>query len=262
MGLDISLSGSAEAVVADLDRQGFAVVENAISRDAAAAIRQALWDAVERLERRGVSTHTAIIDRNAANVRVYDLPDHDPVFLDLLTDPAVLEMVRPALAGDVLISNFTANIARPGALSMRIHSDMALVIPEPWRERWALNVIWCLDDIHDANGATRYLPESHHLTTTAELPADAEARTVAFAAPAGSAIVMDGRLWHTSGCNVTADEDRAMLFAYYTRSFIRPQANWYEVLRPEVIASFNEEQRRLFGFGPLANVSGSGLVLL
>lgn len=260
--MDFETIPDAAAIVADLDRQGFAVVENVLARDAAAAVRRTLWDTAEALERRGVSTHTAIIDRNAANVRVYDLPDHDPAFVDLLTDPAVLGPVNAALAGDVLISNFTANIARPGALSMRIHSDMALVIPAPWHERWALNVIWCLDDVHDANGATRYLPGSHRFTSQAEVPADAEARTLAFAAPAGAMIVMDGRLWHTSGCNVTADEDRAMLFAYYTRSFIRPQANWYEVLRPEVIAGLSDEQRRLFGFGALANVSGSGLVLL
>ena len=81
-------------------------------------------------------------------------------------------------------------------------------------------------------------------------------------AESGAAIVMDGRLWHTSGRNVTRDSDRALLFAYYSRAFIRPQANWHEVLRREVISGLSERQRQLFGFGPLANAYGAALVRL
>lgn len=262
MKLEVALPVGHDAVVRELDEQGFSIVENAIPREAAAAVKQMLWNVVAELQRRGVATHTPIIDRTADNVRVYDLPDHHPVFLELLAEPQVLATVGQALSGDFLASNFTANIARPGAMPMKLHSDMALVIPGPWHERWALNVIWCLDDIHEANGATRYLPGSHRIAEMAAVPADAEAKTVPFTARAGSAIVMDGRLWHTSGRNVTEDSDRALLFAYYSRAFIRPQANWHEVLRPEVINGLSEAQRQLFGFGPLANAYGASLVVL
>jgi ectoine hydroxylase-related dioxygenase (phytanoyl-CoA dioxygenase family) len=145
---------------------------------------------------------------------------------------------------------------------MKIHSDMALVIPAPWRERWTLNMIWCLDDICEANGATRYLPGSHHIREPADLPADAEVAMRAFEAPAGSVIVLDGRTWHSSGDNVTAASDRALLFAYFGRAFIRPQVCWHEVLRAETIATLSPAQRRLFGFGELANTHGVELVAL
>ena len=56
-------------------------------------------------------------------------------------------------------------------------------------------------------------------------------------------------------------EDRALLFAYYTRQFIRQQVNWYEALSPAVIAGMDDHQRRLFGFGKLANYHGAHLVL-
>jgi ectoine hydroxylase-related dioxygenase (phytanoyl-CoA dioxygenase family) len=145
---------------------------------------------------------------------------------------------------------------------MKMHSDMALVIPPPWRECWAMNVIWCLDDIREENGATRYLPGSHRFTEMSDVPADAERRMKSFEAGAGSIIVVDGRLWHSSGANRTRNEDRALLFAYYTRPFIRQQVNWHEVLSPAVIASLDEGRRTLFGFGALANHSGAHHVLL
>ena len=38
-------------------------------------------------------------------------------------------------------------------------------------------------------------------------------------------ILMDGRLWHTSGENTRTDRERALLFAFYARSFLRHQNN-------------------------------------
>ena len=54
-----------------------------------------------------------------------------------------------------------------------------------------------------------------------------------FEAAAGSVILMDGRLWHTSGENTTADRERALLFAFYARSFLRHQNNWNRSLSGE-----------------------------
>jgi ectoine hydroxylase-related dioxygenase (phytanoyl-CoA dioxygenase family) len=237
-----------------LAEQGFCIVENVLSRDEAAAIRERLWAIARAIEQAGGTTHTEILDPNAQNVRLYDLPNHDPIFVELLRDPTALPIVHTLLGQDVMVSNFTANIARPGSGSMRLHSDQALVILPPWLQPWAINIIWCLDDVHEANGATRYLPDSHRLTDFAELPEDAMARTRPFEAPAGSFIALDGRMWHTSGENRTADQDRAMMFAYYTRDFIRPQANWNAALSPEVQASLDDGARAMFGLGPAGNV--------
>jgi fumagillin biosynthesis dioxygenase len=250
------------AIARDLDEQGFAIVEGVLTRAQAATMKARLWEIAGELDAAGFSNHTPIIDPNAQNVRVYGLPEHDEAYVRLLSDEAVLRAVEACLGPGPIVSNFSANIARPGARAMRVHSDMALVMPGPWRERWALNVIWCLDDIDAANGATRYIPGSHRYTDLGDLPAQAETLTRAFEAPAGAVIVMDGRTWHSSGDNVTKDRDRALLFAYYTRGFIRQQTNWYETLSAGTIATLDERQRRLFGFGPLANIHGVPLVAL
>jgi hypothetical protein len=245
-----------------LARDGYCIIPDVISGTDLDRVKARLWQVVDELQRSGQGTHSSFLDPNDANVRVYHLPNHDPLFIDLLSWPAAKAQVAALLGPDAILSNFTANIARPGAEPMKVHSDMALVIPPPWQECWAMNVIWCLDDIRDENGATRFLPGSHRYAQLSDIPADCERRMRSFEAEAGSIIVMDGRLWHSSGANRTANEDRALLFAYYTRPFIRQQVNWYEALSPAVIASLDEEQRKLFGFGLLANHSGAHHVLL
>jgi fumagillin biosynthesis dioxygenase len=240
---------------AQLAEQGFCVIPAVLDAPRCAAVRARLVAASEESQRRGVPTWIDTLDPNDRNIRVFNLLDLDPVFVELIQHPLALAAVHALLGEHFLISNFTANIALPGSGSMALHSDQALVIPEPWLEPWAMNVIWCLDDVYAANGATRYLPGSHACARHIELPADALARTLPFEAPAGSVIVMDGRLWHTSGCNVTHDVERALLFGYYTRDFIRPQVNWNVVLSEATRQGLDERLQTWLGLGPNANTS-------
>jgi ectoine hydroxylase-related dioxygenase (phytanoyl-CoA dioxygenase family) len=242
-----------DAMRQQLQEHGFCIVENALSAEDLQRARAALARGVEITREHMGGTHIATLDPNDRNIRVNMLPAMDPVFIELLLREDALAAVTAAIGEHFQISNFTANIALPGSGSMNLHSDQALVIPPPWVHPWAVNVIWCLDDVHEGNGATRYLPGSHRYQAPQELPADALQRTLPFAAPAGSFIVMEGRVWHTSGSNITDDEQRRMLFAYYSADFIRPQVNWALCLPPEVQAGMDQRTKAWFGITPMAN---------
>lgn len=213
---------------AKFKEDGWAVVPDVISAEKAKEIVARLWKAKEESERRGDPTFLDWLDPNSSNVRVFYLMELDPVFRELISHPAAVEMVQSVLGQNFLVSNFTANIALPGSKSMGLHSDLSLQCPDPWLSTWGLNVIWCLHDTYKENGATMYIPGSHHWKTKAEVPSEEEARKllVPFEAKAGSIIVMDGRLWHTSGCNTTEDKERALLFGAYNAPFLRGQVNW------------------------------------
>lgn len=240
--------------VETLREDGFCVVPGVLDRARVAEVRSALLEAALESERRGAATFIPHLDPNAANVRVFNLIDLDPVFRELILHPAALELVSGLLGEHYMISNFTANIARPGSRSMSVHSDQAIVVPEPWEQPWAVNVIWCLDDVTPENGATLHLPGSHRIQRTAQLPSDLRAGMVPFTAPAGSIIGMDGRMWHTSGANVTADQERALLFGYYTMDFVRPQVNWNAILSEQTVATLTPALFDRLGLGPAANV--------
>jgi ectoine hydroxylase-related dioxygenase (phytanoyl-CoA dioxygenase family) len=243
-----------DAVIADLERDGHSVIPAVLGPDEVAHAVERLWAASAESQRRGIPAHIPQLDPNASNVRVFDLVDLDPLFVQLLEHPVADAVVSAFLGPDHIVSNFTANIARPGSGSMFVHSDQSLVVPEPWLHPWALNVIWCLSDVRADNGATRFVPGSHRFATRDDLPPDLDDRLVPFDAPAGSIVVMEGRVWHTSGANVTADEDRPLLFAYYTKPFLRPQWNFTAALRPEVQASLSPTMRYRLGLDVAANL--------
>lgn len=224
-----------------LENLGFCVVANVLDAQEVAFARQQLLAAAQAFEQGGASTFMPELDPNSHNVRVFNLIGLDAVFQGLILHPTALEYVRKLLGEHFMISNFTANIALPGSGSMPIHSDLGFVAPPPWLAPHSMNIIWCLDDVDESNGATRYIPGSHRFQRLDDLPDSPMQHTVAFEAAAGSIIAMDGRMWHTSGANITADRERAMLFGYYSADFLRPQVNWNALLPVELQKSLTPE---------------------
>jgi len=241
-----------------LREDGWCVLPGVLAPERTRDALDRLWAAAAESERRGVATHMPVLDPNASNVRVFNLLDMDPVFRALVQHPTALDLVCSLLGPEFLISNFTANIARPGARSMPLHSDQAIVVPEPWLHPWAINIIWCLTDVRFENGATLFLPGSHRFARRSDVPPDALSHMRPFEAEAGSIIAMEGRVWHTSGANITDDEDRALLFGYYTAPFLRPQVNWNVTLSPAVQAGLEPDMRRWLGLEAQANVGLAG----
>jgi ectoine hydroxylase-related dioxygenase (phytanoyl-CoA dioxygenase family) len=236
-----------------LKEEGWCALPDVLAAGSAAQALERLWAAEAESRRRGVPTFMPALDPNPSNVRVFYLLELDALFRELIQHPVAVEMVQSLMGGAFLISNFTANIARPGARSMALHSDQSLVVPEPWVQPWAMNIIWCLTDVSFENGATLFVPGSHRWETRADVPPDAHKRLRPFEAKAGSILAMEGRLWHTSGANITADEDRALLFGYYTKPFLRPQVNWNACLSPETQSSASPQMRRWLGLDVTAN---------
>ena len=233
-------------------------IPSVLSKEEAANVLERLWQAKKKAESQGEDTYLPFLDPNESNVRIFYLMELDKIFRDLISNPTAIEMVKSVLGDNFLISNFTANIARPGSQSMALHSDQSIVFPDPWQDVWALNVIWCLTDVYKDNGATLYIPGSNKYVRRSEVPENAPDLLVPFEAKAGDILVMDGRVWHTSGSNITKDQDRALLFGYYTAGFMRQQVNWTAKLPKEIQDTLSPQLKEWLGLNPVGNIGVTG----
>lgn len=239
-----------------LDENGFFIVPNVLDEKTINFVLDRLWAAAEENKRRGAELFMPALDPNSSNVRVFYLMELDSVFRELIQHPAALDIAKLVIGPKLLVSNFTANIAKPGSGSMALHSDQSLVVPDPWEKPWAVNIVWCLSDVYFENGATLFIPGSHKWIRKDEVPNNANEMLKPFVAKAGSIIAMDARVWHTSGANITKDQERALLFGYYTVPFLRQQVNWTAALSPGIKDSLSTDMRELLGLNITAN-SGS-----
>ncbi len=109
------------------------------------------------------------------------------------------------------------------------------------------NVIWMLDDFTIENGATRIVPGSH---MAGRHPRGDDARRtdiIQACAPAGSALITDGRLWHGTGANSGNGNRNAVLTTFCGPQF-RPQENFVTGTRKQVVDNASPHLLALLGF--------------
>ena len=224
-----------------LDEDGYVVLTRALPPDRLATVRTRLIG-------------QAALERNEGWAATYgesqgvlNLLAKGPEFSELALHRPVLDLIEHLLGSDVLLSSITAHIVGPGTEPQMIHADQAMV-PAPWPAAWVANVAWILDDFTADNGATLIVPGSH---TRGSHPSPDEIRNAQpVVAPAGSAMVFDGRLWHAAGRNLT-EFKRHAIFAYYCAPFLRQQENMYLSLERDFVQAAPEELQKLLGYVPL-----------
>ncbi len=228
-------------VKADLDRLGVARIADALSPAEVAALRARLEAQAEAERAAGLAS----MDGGGVNQRVWNLPSKGREFVDLLTKPLVAEVVGHVLEGEYTVSSHTANIAGPGGSAMVLHSDQGYS-PLSTPYALAVNIMWMLEDFTEENGATRVVPGSHLI---AREPSRSDAvATVAGVGPVGSALVFDGRIWHGTGANTTANKYRWGVLTYFCRPWVRPQENYAVSTHPDALAEMSPEVKAMLGF--------------
>lgn len=226
-----------------------------------------------------VADYKARVDRLAKGTGgVMNLIGRDEHFLELAQHPAALEFADYQLGPDFLLSGSNAIIQRPGAPAQRLHNDQAYA-PPPWAYPLTMNIVWMLDDFTEANGGTHLIPGSHlwnvsterglrtfeewltdpvFITETGESHQGLPEQPVAVEGPAGTALIMDGRIWHNAGPNSTTDQRRFGMQTYYCRPHMRQQTVFHLSMRPDVLekAKASPLLRRLLGFEVYYGVIG------
>jgi ectoine hydroxylase-related dioxygenase (phytanoyl-CoA dioxygenase family) len=221
----------------DFERDGFTVVEDALDAVAIATLTEAV-DRVWAQERP---------DGNA--LHLLGFLGRDPAFLDLLDHPATLPLVRGVLGWNIYVYHCHLDVHPPlhEPPRWRWHQDggrQNLELESP-RPRLSVKVAYFLTDVEAPDqGALRVIPGSHLRDT---LPMDREPEEATpLLVPAGSAVVLDRRLWHARGDN-RSDRTRKALFYGYTFRWVRPRDELG--LSQAQVAALDPVRRQLVGGG-------------
>ena len=213
-------------------------------------------------------------ENGGINQRVWMLVNKGQVFVDLLNHPQINQLVQHVLGEEYLLSSHTANIAKPGGVAMDLHTDQWWMPQASRRDRKRLpvgsmtrtcfddldsaetgliapavacNVLWMLTDFTEPNGATRVVPGSHLSGRQPDAQRDKDVATISATAPAGTALFIDGRIWHGTGANTSSDLRYAVLTSYCGPQY-RPQENFTIGTCDEVLQNATPELLSLLGF--------------
>ena len=159
--------------------------------------------------------------------------DQDPAFHPCLEHPYVMSAVAEVLGGDVNLLGFRGRDPQRGSGQQGFHVDFAEPVPAD-RQQIA-NTFWLLDDMDEANGATRLVPGTHRI---GRLPSKSlaqrdsrhpQARQIS--ARAGDVIVFSAHLWHAGSQNLSG-APRRIAMAMFGRSGLGRQYEAGDYGRP------------------------------
>ncbi|HVA03684.1 MAG TPA: phytanoyl-CoA dioxygenase family protein [Acidimicrobiales bacterium] len=231
-----SITTSVDDVVAALEHDGYAVVENMLDGSEVGAARRdmrRLLAGTPGGRNPFEGAHTKRVYALFAKTRAFDGPATHPLVL------GVLERVL----GHCQLSAPTGIEIGPGEGAQILHHDDAIYpLPRPHPEV-VFNTMWALDDFTEANGATRIIPGSHRWLE----PPDPDAPTMPAVMPAGSVLFYLGSVWHGGGANIT-DQARLGVILEYVASWLRPQENHFLAVPRAVAAQLPETLQELLGY--------------
>jgi ectoine hydroxylase-related dioxygenase (phytanoyl-CoA dioxygenase family) len=229
-----------DAHVEEFLERGFTVIPGILTDEQVQTGRRLLTELFER--ERDVATQRGW--RNATYQCSYMLPGKHEFFRRLPFNPMTLGFVRKILGDDCILSSLNGLTMAPGGPNQVLHLDQHEHTPGIVIN---INATHTLDDFTKENGATRIVPGSHLRRGRNRNYSDEEASTIQIEAPAGSLIAFNGGAIHAGSANKTTHLRRC-LHAYYTRPWVRPQWDYKRSLTADIVASLNDEERRLFGF--------------
>jgi ectoine hydroxylase-related dioxygenase (phytanoyl-CoA dioxygenase family) len=240
----------------NLDEFGVCVVPDMLPGDEVARVRDRLVEQADGERAAGVATSPGGPLGPSDSIQyIWGLIHKGQVFRDLVLYPRALELARYVLGPDLLLFSYTGNAIGPGAPGGGAHSDQIYMPSDtPWPV--LCNIIYMLDDFTEDNGATLVVPGSHRRTID-ELNGDSFAESAVSAlGQAGSALVMESRIWHSIGVNRTTDNVRHGILTAYCKPFLRTQSNWVHTTPPDMVDGFSPELQELLGYHGWRSLGG------
>ncbi len=232
----------ATTVAATLREHGYAIVEELVAPD--------LLDRLDTEFADGLSaTATGPDEFSGRNTRRFgSLIARSPAARELITHPLVLAAIKDVFAPKPKVQlHLTQVIAiGPGEPAQMVHRDQWAFdyFPFPAGYEAQVNTMWALTDFTEANGATRFIPDSHRWEDGLR-PAFED--TIAAEMPRGSVFLYTGALYHGGGPNRT-EEVRIGVNVDYCRTWLRQEENQYLAVPQDIARTLDEPLLKLMGY--------------
>ena len=266
----------------DIDAWGYCLLKDALGAEQVGALRARLFDQLEAERQRGLTRRFP----DGKQLVVF-LLNKGQVFRDMIFNPGLHAVVEHVLGEEYLLSSYHAHFAHPGSKTA-FHTDQFWMPPPTNENKETLvkpgsvtradnrghhvggeasmqpktiapavvcNTMWMLTDYTAENGATLLVPRSHLSGRQPDHDLDTDAGWIPAVGTAGTAVIFEGRTWHSTGENRT-DDVRIGLTTNFCAPQFRQQENFLLGTRPEVLESASPELLKLIGFKPWQGYGG------
>ncbi len=176
----------------------------------------------------------------------------DPSLLRLISNKIIDKFMRNKLDKYYVLQVNSARNALfsksnfKSAPGYRWHKDNRFINKQSIKPNLLYSIIICLDDFNEFNGATEYIPNTHHSFKIFKRHQNKK-NIKKILANKGDLIFLHGNLLHRVGKNLKPNNTRWSIFAFYTPWWIKPSIN-YKKLMKKHIKKLNQLDKKILHF--------------
>ncbi len=228
-----------ERCMEEIERDGYVIIENLISPELVAEIKE---DLIPRFSYDSGRNNF----EGFKTQRLYAFFEKSLICNPLVEHPLILGCLDRVFEPNYLLSQLQAINILPGEEQQPLHhDDLFYRVPRP-RPALGAATIWAIDEFTQQNGATVVIPGSH-LWDDRQPTEDDRKNLEPVVMPAGSVVLFLGTLWHAGGANRT-DAARLCVSAQYCAPWCRTQENYSLSLSRETVKKCSEHIQRMLGY--------------
>ncbi|KAF3798250.1 hypothetical protein GCG54_00008133 [Colletotrichum gloeosporioides] len=224
----------------NIKKFGYGLVKDALAPEQVQILRRAILEQAAGERKAGVADI-----EGGTNQRLWNVVNKGDEFLDLLNHPLFDELLAWFLGDYSYLSQASVNILGPNNMPMPFHRDQIPMNPFT-DDPIGLSFMFYMEDSSKSNGATHVIPASHvgHVRPWDPNSFDG---SIPASAPAGTCLVFNTTVWHSTGVNTTNAERPALIYAF-NRYFMGSTVNPYLSLGKDVLDKLTLRQKQLLGF--------------
>jgi ectoine hydroxylase-related dioxygenase (phytanoyl-CoA dioxygenase family) len=235
---------------ADMLKWGYCKIEDALSAEQVAVIKQRVLEQAEGERLAGIAQKTP----SGQNINC--CVNKGQCFEGLIEQhPAIVQggalieqLVTEALGANWICTSLIASISIKGGAPQALHQDQDIALDS--RSPITINILTPITDIDEVNGGTLVIPGSHLVLSEAvrnQTPVGKLPPAINIDAKAGTMIITDGRLLHSTGINHT-ETPRIVMLNGMQHPLVRQQENWMLSVRPEVLQRASSKLLQRMGY--------------
>jgi ectoine hydroxylase-related dioxygenase (phytanoyl-CoA dioxygenase family) len=240
--------------VNELEREGYTIIRDVLPPEEIEKTKQAI-NLVLDAER---ETATKYGLQNEDLQMCYNAQGKHPYFYGLaLRHQTPVQVIRRVLGDDMFAHNVAIRKPLPTGkkdwtkLGGYLHADWHHFTIDPFiggkHYAMAIQSVWAIAEFTEKTGATYLWPGSHLKNEIPpEQPETLPLGYIRAEAPAGSVILWDSALWHTSGANC-GDSPRYSLVYYFHRWWLKGFNDSYRLVPAEIRQQMTLEERTFWG---------------
>ena len=239
-----------ERLRSDMLNWGYCKIEDALSAEQVAVIHQRVLQQAEGERLAGIAQKTP----SGQNINC--CVNKGQCFEGLIEQhpsavqggPLVEQMITEALGENWICTSLIASISLKGGVPQALHQDQDIALDS--RSPLTINILTPITDIDETNGGTLVIPGSHRILSDAvreQKPVGKLPPAINIDAKAGTMIITDGRLLHSTGINHTTTP-RIVMLNGMQHPLIRQQENWMLSVRPEILKRASPKLLQRMGY--------------